>query len=125
VKVLEHEQQRLDATLTQEEALDAVERALAALPGIEGEERILSPEGVEQPHDRGHRVLERRIESEHGAHHLGADAAGIVAIVDAKVAAQEIGDRQKRRRLAIGDRTRLEHQPRMRAMRVDEFEEEP
>ena len=109
VEVLEHEQQRLDADSRAAAArLTPSSARWRRCAGIEGEERIVSPEGVEHPQDSGHRVLERRGRGSAAVPvTLARHAAGIVAIVDAKVAAQEIGERQERRCLAIGDRAGL------------------
>ena len=49
----------------------------------------------------------------------------IAARIDLEVAAQEIGKRQVRRRLAVGHRTRLENQPVLDVMRVHELVIEP
>src|SRR6516165_7328911 len=81
VQILEDQQQRLFLALAQEHPLEGVEGTLAALRGIELEERAILRQGVEERQQRRDRVLESRIERQRLAGHLGADGTCIVVIL--------------------------------------------
>ena len=66
-------------------------------------------EGVEQPQQRWNRLLEGRVERQHLPGHLGADGAGVVAILQVAVSPEEIEHREIGRGLAVGNRRTFEH----------------
>jgi hypothetical protein len=116
VQVLEHEQQRLDLALAQEQALGAVDGAAAAHGGIDREERVLCGHRVEEPQEGRDRILEVAIEREQRPCDPGPNGARVIAVVDAEIGAQEISQREEWARLAVGDRARLEHEPAVEVM---------
>src|SRR5262249_60294008 len=75
----------------------------------------------ERPQQRRERGLEGSIERQELPRHFLADLAGVIAVLDLKVGAEEIDDRQKRGRLAIRDRAALDHEPALGAMRAREL----
>ena len=80
VQVLEHHEERLHLALAEQQPLDAVERALAALRRVEAPATADPRPGTSSSaSSAGRRRLERRVEREQLARHLLADLAGVVA----------------------------------------------
>ena len=125
VQVLEHQQERLDLALAQEQPLDPVERLLAALRGVQPLPLGVVDRHVEEPEQRREGGLERPVQGEELARHLLADLARVIARLDLEVGPQELDERQKRRRLPVGDGAALDDQPALDAVRVGELPEEP
>ena len=65
--------------------------------------------------------FERPVQRERLPRHLLADLAGVVAPLDLKVDAEEVDDRQVRRRFPVGDGARLEDQPSFGAVGAGEL----
>ena len=104
--------------------LIAVERLLAALRGVEPLPLGVVDRHVEEPEQRREGGFERPVQGEQLARHLLADLACVVARLDLEVGAEQVDERQKRRRLPVGDGAALDDQPALRAMRVGELPEE-
>ena len=79
VQVLEDQQQRLHLALAQQQALERVEGALAALRRVERAGRGCRPAGVQQPQQRRDGLLEGLVQRQHLPGHLGPDGARVVA----------------------------------------------
>ena len=124
MQVLEHQQQRLDLALPQEQPLDPVERLLAALRGVEPLPLGVVDRHLEEPEQRREGGLQRSVQGEELSRHLLADLACFIAPLDLEIAPEELDERQKRRRLSIGDRDALDDQPALRAVGVGELPEE-
>src|SRR5262245_45818611 len=120
VEILEQDQERLYLALAQEQSLDAIERPLASLRRVEPFPLGIVGGQVEQPQQRRERGLEGSIERQELPRHFLEDLAGVIAVLDLKVGAEEIDDRQNRGRLAIRDRAALDHEPALGAMRARE-----
>jgi hypothetical protein len=59
VRILEDQYQRLHLAFPEQNALEGVERALAALGRLESQERAVRREGLQQEQDRGDGFVER------------------------------------------------------------------
>ncbi len=115
----------MNPALAQEYPLHGLEGPPPPLRRLEREERILGRKSVQHPRDGRQSVLQRSIERENGAGHLGADAADIVAVLDPEVAPQQRDHGQKRGRSAVGDRAGLEREPSLTVVRPEELIEQP
>src|SRR5262249_7506599 len=118
---LEQDHERLHLALAQEQALDPVEDALAALGGIKAFPGLVLDRDVKQPQDRRDAGLEVPVEGQELARHLFADLAGIVRALDRKVRPEELEDGQVIRRLAVGDGAGLEDEPALGAIGMSEL----
>ncbi len=125
VEVFEDQEQGLDTALGEEQAFDAVERALPALPRVACVPLGIVDRNFEQCEEGGHRRFERTVQREQLAGDLLADLALVVAVLDLEVGLEQVDDREIRRRLSVRHRAALEHEPPARAMRPHELEEEP
>ena len=85
-------------------------------------ERDVIGQRVEQPQCCGHRVAQRFVERQDRAGDLGANRPQVIAPVDQKVSAQQVGERQEGGRLAVGHGTGLDDSPALSVMRVRELE---
>jgi len=101
VEVLEDEEQRLSAALPEQHPLDRLQRPLSALGRSERQMVVVLRESVEDPQDRRDTVLQRFIQGEHVAGHLGAHRARVVLVRDLEIALEEVDHRKIRRRLAV------------------------
>ena len=124
VEVLEDEEQGLRAALPEQHALDGLERPRAARDRVEPRELMVLRERVEHPQERRDTVLQSLVEGEDVAGHLRAHRAHVVLLRDLEVALEEVDHRQVRCRLAVRDGARLEHEPALGPMRVDELVEQ-
>src|SRR5438128_10926445 len=111
VQIFTDQQQRLPLTLTQQHPLGRAEGVLAALRGLELPEGALRGQGVEQRQERRHRVLEGRVERQHLLRHLDLYGAGVVPLLQAARAPQQVEDGEVGRGLAVGQRGAVEHPP--------------
>ena len=125
VQVFKDQQQRLLLTLTQQQTLEGVERALPSLWGIKRQEGAVVRQGVQEPEQCRQRLLEGRVQRQHLPGDPGADGAGVVAVLDAGVALEEVDDREVGRGFAIRHRGALEHQPVLRAVGVHDLIHQP
>ena len=107
MQVLEDDEERLVLTLTEQQVLDRVEHALAALSGIERLPRSVLDLHVEQGQQGWQGRLQRAVQGEQLARHLLANLAMGLALVDLEVSLEEIYDRQVASGLAIGHGARL------------------
>ena len=124
VKVFEYQAQRLDLALPEEHAPQAVYGPPAALPGVEGVPRGVVGRHVQEGKEARHHGSQRLVERQELARDLLPDAARIIARLDPEIALAEIDDGQIGAGLAIGDRARLEHEPVLGPVRVDELPEQ-
>ena len=125
MQVLEDHQHWLCLALTQQQALDRVEHALAALGRIQ-----VLPDGVldwhiEHRKQRGQQRLEGAIETQHPPQHLGAHLPMIVLVADLEVALEQVDHRQVAGRLAVGDGGGFQDQPVLHPMGLGELVDEP
>ena len=118
VQVLEDHEQRLFLALPQQQALEGLQGALAALRGIEAPKGAVRREGLQQGEQRRDRVLQGLIQREYLARHLGAHAAGVIAVVDLAIGFEQRDDRQIPGGFAIGDGMALQEAPPLGAMRA-------
>ncbi len=125
VQILEDEQHGLVAALAQQDALHPFERGGAARGGIEPVEFVLLGQRVEETQERGNAVLQPFVERQHVPRDLRANGPRVVALGNFEVGLEQEDQRHVRSGLAVGDRARLEHQPPVRAVRVNELVEQP
>ena len=125
VQVFKDQQQRLHLAFAQQQALEAVERALAPLRWIERQERTVRWQGVQEGEQRRDRRLQRLVQGEELPGHLGPDGAGVVTLLDMAIALEEVDDGEIRRRLAVRHRGAFEQQPALGAVGVAELIEQP
>ena len=125
VQVLEDHQQRLHLALPQQQALDRVERALAALRRVQVLPGRVLDRHVEQREQRGQQGLERAVQAQHAPQHLGAHLPVVVPVADLEVALEQVDHRQVAGGLAVGDGRGLQDQPVLDPMRVGELVGEP
>ncbi len=62
VQVLEHEAERLDEALAQEQALDGLERPLAPMGGVQRFPAGIHRAGIQERQERGQRWAQRLVE---------------------------------------------------------------
>ncbi len=103
VEVLQHQDERLDLALAEEQPLHGIERELPTLGRLEVSEAVVLGQGVEQPENRRDQVLECLVEGEEMPGRLGANRADVVALVDTEIRFQEIDDGEIAGGLAIRD----------------------
>jgi hypothetical protein len=121
VQVLEDQQERLLLTLAQQHAFEGIERALAALGGIELHKRAVFGQGVQEREQCRDRILEGRVERHRLPSHLGPDGAGVIVVFNMTVALEQVNDREVRRCLAIGHRGALQDPPPLRVIGMHEL----
>ena len=109
--ILTDRQQRLYLAFAQEEALEAVERALAPLGRIERQERAVPGQASRRASKGRERSLQRLVQGEDLPGHLGPAGPRVVALLDMAIALEEVNDREIRRGFAIRDRGAFEYQP--------------
>ena len=103
VQVLEDHQQRLHLALAQQQPLDRVEGALAALRRVEVLPGRVLDRHVEQREQRGQQGLERAVQAQHAPQHLGAHLPVVVPVADLEVALEQVDHGQVAGGLAVGD----------------------
>ena len=79
VQVFEDQEQRLHLAFAQQQALERVEGALAALRRVQGLKGAVLWQGIQQREQGREGLLERRIQGQHLPGHLGADGPRVVA----------------------------------------------
>ena len=72
--------------------MSAVERALAPQRRIEGQERAVRWQGVQEGEQRRDRRLQRLVQGEELPGHLGPDGAGVITLLDVAIALEEVND---------------------------------
>ena len=103
VQVFEHDEEWLHLALAQQQALDGVERALAALGRGQALPGRVFDRRVEQCEERGQQWLERPVETQHSPHHLVAHLPVIVPVADLEVVLQQVDYGQVAAGLAVGN----------------------
>ena len=121
VQVFEYQQQGLHLALPQQEPFERGESALAPLRRVERQEWAVLRQSVEQGEQRRDDVLEGLVERQHLPGGLGPHGARVVMLLDVGVALEQINHREVWRRLAVGHRGTLQHQPALRVMRAQEL----
>ena len=101
--------------------MSAVQRALAALRRVEGAKRTVVRQHLQERQQRREGVLEGLVERQHLAGHLGPHRAGVVPLVEVAVALEQVDDGEVGRRLAVGHRGALQHQPALGVGGMDEL----
>ena len=125
VQVLEDHQERLHLALAEQEALDAVQDALAALGRVERLPPRVSSRGHVQEHEQGGQGrLQSPVQGEELARHLLADPAPVVAGLDLEVRLQQVAHRQVGRGLAVGDRAGFQDEPAVGPVGMGQLPEE-
>jgi hypothetical protein len=125
VQVFKDQQQRLHLTFAQQHALERLQHALTPLRRLELLERTVLWEDVQQGEERGKRLLQRLVERQHLPGDLGPDGAWLIAVLDMRIALEQVNDREVRRGFAIGHRGTFEHQPPLGAVRMDKLIGQP
>jgi len=108
VEILEHQQQRLNLALTQKQALQRVQRELAARRRVEPHERVVRRQRIQQRQHGRHCVLKSVVESQQGTGDLDAHRTRIVAVGDLEVAPQQLDHRRVGGGATVRDRRALE-----------------
>ena len=125
VQILERQAHGLDLAFPEEEALERLQGALAALGRIEGLPLGIRDRHVQESEERGQGRLQRRIQRDQLAGEFLRDLPRVVAGLDLEVRPEEVDDRQIGRGLAVGGRAGFEDEPAVRAMGMDELPEQP
>ena len=125
VQVLEDHEQRLRLALAQQQALNAVERALAALGRVQVLPGRVFDRHVEQRQQRGQQGFERAVQAQHAAQHLGAHLPVVVPIADLEVALEQVDHRQVAGGLAVGHGGGVQDQPVLHPVGVGELVDQP
>ena len=121
VQIFEDQQQGLHLTFAEQDALQGLQGAAAALQGIQGQERTVGRQGFEEGQHSGHGVLERVIQGQELPSDFRPDRAEVIAVLDATVGFEQVTDWQVRRGLAVGHRATLQPQPALRVVGVEEL----
>src|SRR5258705_7638324 len=122
--MLEDEEHRLLLALAQQEELDGLQDALAALRRIESLPAAVLDRNIEQGEEGGLDRRERVIEGAQPGGHLLPDLVVTVALVQLEVALEEIDHRQVAGSLAVGEGGRFQGEPRLDAVGVSELVQE-
>ena len=93
MKVLHHDDERLDLALAAQQALDRIKGELAALWRLQVPEAIPLRQGVHKPENRRKQILECLVEGQQMSSGLGANRADVVTLVDAEQSFQKINHR--------------------------------
>jgi hypothetical protein len=80
---------------------------------------VVLRQGVQQPQQRGNGLLEGLVQREYLPRHLGADGAGLIAVLHMRIALEQVQHRHIGGGLAVGHRGALQHPPALGAVRVD------
>ena len=121
MQVFTDQEQGLHLALAQQQALERLQRALAPLRGIEGQEQTVLRQGVQQREQRGDRLLECLVQGQDLPRDLGADGARLVAVLHVAIAPEQVNDREVRGGFTVGHRHAFQHPPALGVMGVDEF----
>src|SRR5262249_136637 len=91
---LEDDEERLRLALAQQQSLDGIEGALAALRGIQGLPAGIVDGDVQQGEERIQRLTESLVKREQLAGDLFADSSSFVPVCDLEVDLEEVDDWQ-------------------------------
>ena len=111
VEVLEDDEQRLDLSLAQEQALHRVQGALTALRRVKRRPRGVVDRHVEQRQESGHGGLQGLIQRQEPAGDLLADGSWIILVLNLQVALEQVDHGQVRRGLPVRNGARLHDEP--------------
>ena len=111
VQVLEHQAQRLHLAFAQQQTLDGLQRALAALRGIERLPLWVLDRYLQQRQKGRQRGLQGTLEREEPAGNPLAPRARVVMDLDAEIGLEEVDDREIGGGLAIRDRAARQQEP--------------
>jgi hypothetical protein len=125
VEILEHEEERLDLRLAEQESLDRLERPLAPLLRVECFPGPVFHRDIKQGEEGREARLQAAVEGEELPHHLLAHPALVVALLDLEVPLEQVDHRQIRGRLAVRDRAGLHDEPAGAPMGVRDLPDEP
>ncbi len=121
VQILTHQQQRLHLAFAQQQALECLQDALAALQGLELQKGAIVWQGVQQREQGRDDLLEGLIQGEHLPDDLGPDGAYIVALLHVDIALEQVEHGEIRGGLAIGHRGTFEHPPSREVVGMDKL----
>ena len=124
VQVLEDQQEGLHLALPQEQTLEGVQGALAALRRIEALPLWILHRHLQEGQEGRQGRPEGRIQREQPPGELLAHAPPVVAVLELKVGLEQVDDRQIRGSLAIGGRVAFQQEPALSARRMGELVEE-
>ena len=124
VEVLENQEEGLLIRFSEQESPHGVDRAPPTLGGVERPPRGVVAGHVEQRQQRRQGWRQRFVQGAQRAHHLVADLAEVVTILDLEVTLKEVDHSQVARRRAVRDRGALEGEPALQTMRVGELIDE-
>jgi hypothetical protein len=119
VHVVTHQEQGLPLAFAQQQALEPLERALAALRRVELPKGAIVWERVQEREQGGEGVLEGLVERDDLPGHLGPDGACVIAVIHMAVALEQVRDGEVGHGLAVGHCGALQHPPILRAVGVD------
>ena len=105
VQIFEDQQQGLYLTFAQQDALQRLQSAAPPLQGVQGQERTVGWQRLEQGEHGWHRVLQGLIKRQDVPGDLGPHRPEVIAVLDVTVGFEQVTDRQVHRRLAVGHRT--------------------
>jgi hypothetical protein len=111
LKILDDQQQRLLSRFSAPHRVDAVNRSLPTLEGVEHLPGGVRDGDVEEGQQRRQRRGERRGEGNDLPCDLLPDRADAIAIVDVEIPPEQCSHGRVAWRLAIRYRSRLEHEP--------------
>ena len=114
VQILEHQEQRLDLALAEQQALDGVEGSLAAVGGAQLAPLRRVVCDVEEPEERWKERPQRLVQGQELSRNLLADRPRSITLVDLEVRPQQLNDRKIGRRLAVRDGEAFEDGPARR-----------
>ncbi len=121
MQILDEDEEGLDLALAQEEPLDTIEDALAALWGVEPFPPGIVDGNVEEGQESRQPGLELAVQGEKLAGRLLADPPAVIAGLDLEVALQQVDDGQVGGSLTVGDGAGLEDEPVRAAVGMSEF----
>src|SRR5215470_14397144 len=124
MQVLEHDEDRLIAALAQQELLDGLQDARAALRRVKRLPLTILDGYIEERQYRRKNRLESAIQREQLAGHFFPNLTVCFALGDLEVAPEEIDDGQIAGPLPVGQGSRLQDEPLLRAMGARELEHE-
>ena len=116
VQVLEDQEQGLDLTLPEEQALDGLQGALAALWWIEGLPRLILDGHVQERQEGWEGWPKGCVQCQGASDEPLTDTPLVIALLDLEVAPEQVADGEVGRGLAVGDRAAFELEPALGVM---------
>ena len=108
MQVFKYQEQGLLLAFAQEDALQRLQGAAPPLQGIQGQERTVGRQGLEQGQHSWHGVLEGFVQRQDVPGDFGSDRPEVIAVFEVTVGFKQVADRQIRRGFAVRDRTTLQ-----------------